>query len=281
MYVCYDPWVQGVLRTRIAEFKLPSEELGQHLGVESRVLLELDQKVAVHQAGQVAFGPDGKLYVAIGDGSTANDPEGNAQNLGSLHGKLLRLDVDGKALAPRDNPFVNRPGARPEIWAYGLRNPWRFSFDSQGRIFAGDVGQEAREEIDLITAGANLGWNLREGQICSQTSPNCPVEGLIDPVHAYDRIAGASVTGGFEVTGRRVPELKGRYVFADFVRGRIWSMRLPTSPPPTAGAPPGDPQLQLLGEWPRLFSTFGRDAAGDVYVADVATGEVLALMPLQ
>jgi glucose/arabinose dehydrogenase len=281
LYVYYDPWIHTNLRSRIAEFKLPLQELGKHTAVETRVLLELEQSIAVHQGGQVAFGPDGKLYVGFGDGGTANDPSGNAQNLGSLKGKLLRLDVDGRSLAPDDNPFVKLgAGARPEVWAYGLRNPWRFSFDSAGHAIVGDVGQEAREEVDLVTSGDNLGWNLREGAGCSQTSPHCPVEGLIDPIFDYDRTVGTCVIGGFVATGARVPAIEGKYVFADYVRGRIWGMTLPSSAP-AAGTVPTKPKVELLGEWPRLLSTFGRDSMGNMYVADQATGEVLALMALE
>jgi hypothetical protein len=168
---------------------------------------------------------------------------------------------------------------RPEIWAYGLRNPWRFSFDTQGNAIVGDVGQEGREEVSLITKGVNLGWNQREGRGCAAVSPQCTTEGLVDPILEYDRTVGNSVTGGYLVTGTRIPELTGKYVFADFARGRIWSMRLPASAP-AAGAPAPDVGLELLGEWPRLLSTFGQDAAGDLYVADLASGELLALMPL-
>jgi glucose/arabinose dehydrogenase len=280
LYVYYDPWVHTTLLTRIAEFKLPLEDLGKKPAVETRVLVELEQKVTMHQGGQVAFGPDGKLYVGLGDGGSANDPAHNAQNLGSLNGKLLRLDIDGPNVAPSDNPFIKRAGARPEVWAYGLRNPWRFSFDGAGHPIVGDVGQEGREEIDLVSAGANFGWNMREGRMCSQTVPNCPTEGLTDPIHDYDRTVGSSVTGGYIATGNRVPALKGKYVFADFVRGRIWSMTLPAKAP-AAGAPAPAVGAELLGEWPRLFSTFGRDAAGDLYIADMASGDVLALMPLE
>jgi glucose/arabinose dehydrogenase len=280
LYAYYDPWVHTSLLSRIAEFKLPLDELGKHPAKETRVLLELEQKVAIHQGGQVAFGPDGKLYVGMGDGGTANDSFNNAQNLGSLNGKMLRLDVDGPSLIPKDNPFVSRAGARPEVWAYGLRNPWRFSFDSKGRAIVGDVGQEGREELDLVSAGLNYGWKMREGSICSQTSTGgkCPTEGLIDPVYDYGRAQGASVTAGYIATGDRVPSLKGKFIFADFVSGKIWSMNAPTSAP-AAGTPPADAGLELLGEWPRLFTTFGRDGAGDLYVADMAMGEVLALMP--
>jgi glucose/arabinose dehydrogenase len=276
LYVYYDPWVHKDLHSRIAEFKLPADELGKHPAVESRVLIEMDQSIAVHQGGQVTFGPDGKLYVGFGDGGQANDPNGNAQNLGILKGKILRLDVDGPNLAPADNPFVKRAGARPEVWAYGLRNPWRFSFDPAGRAIVGDVGQEAREELDAVTAGDNMGWKFREGRVCSQTKPDCTPEGFVEPLLDYDRTVGASITAGFIATGDRVPLIKGKYVFADFVRGRLWSMTLPTGAP-TATNPP----LELLGEWPRLFSSFGRDAAGNLYIADQASGEILALMPLK
>jgi glucose/arabinose dehydrogenase len=279
LYVYYDPWIHTTLRSRIAEFKLPADELGKHPAVETRTLVEIDQEVAVHQGGQVAFGPDGKLYVGFGDGGNANDPRGNAQNLGSLHGKLLRLDVDGPSLVPRDNPFVKRQGARPEVWAYGMRNPWRFSFDKAGHAIVGDVGQEGREEVDLVSAGDNQGWKMREGRICSQTSPHCPTAGLVDPIYDYDRTVGTCVTGGFIATGERVPLLKGRYVFADYTRGRIWAMNLPDAAP-AAGAPAPDLKPELLGEWPRLLVSFARDAAGDLYIADQATGEILALMPL-
>lgn len=279
LYVYYDPWMHKDLKSRIAEFELPADELGKHPAAETRVLIEMDQSIAVHQGGQVTFGPDGKLYVGFGDGGQANDPSNHAQDLGVLKGKLLRLDVDGPSLAPADNPFVKRAGARPEVWAYGLRNPWRFSFDPAGRAIVGDVGQEAREELDVVSAGDNMGWKLREGRTCSQTAPSCSTQGFVEPLLDYDRTVGASITGGFIATGDRVPLIKGKYVFADFVRGRIWAVTLPAG---GAGANGGaGPPLELLGEWPRLFSTFGRDAAGDLYVADQAAGEILALMPVK
>jgi glucose/arabinose dehydrogenase len=281
IYVYYDPWTHDILRSRIAEFKLPFETLGKQPAVETRTLLELDQDGSLHQGGQVAFGPDGKLYIGIGDSSPpAGDTHGWAQKLDSLHGKLLRLDVDAPNIVPQDNPFVGRTGARPEVWAYGLRNPWRFSFDSTGQAIVGDIGHETREELDLVKAGANMGWNHREGRICHPPATQCPSEGLTDPVFDYDRTVGSCIIAGYVVTGKRLPELTGKYVFADFVRGRIWSMRLPATAP-AAGAPPPDVHLELLGEWPRLFSAFAQDAAGDLYVVDIATGEMLALMPLK
>jgi glucose/arabinose dehydrogenase len=278
-YVYYDPQVHDTLISRIAEFSLPFAELGQRKATETRVLLEFDQKFVMHQGGQVAFGPDGKLYVGIGDGSQADDPDGNAQNLGSLHGKLLRLDVDGPSIVPSDNPFVGKAGARGEVWAYGLRNPWKFSFDTAGHAFVGDVGQEDREELSMVAPGANLGWNFRQGRICSPHSKNCAATGVTEPIHDYDRTVGSCIVAGYQVSGSRVPHITGKYVFADFVRGRIWSAVLPTEPP-APGAQTPDLAPELLGEWPRLLSAFARDAAGDLYVADVAAGEVLALMPL-
>lgn len=278
IYAYYAPWVHDTLVSRIAEFSLPFAELGKSVGSEKRVLLEFPQQFVMHQGGQVAFGPDERLYVGIGDGSTANDPAGRSQDLGSIHGKLLRLDVDGPSLIPADNPFTQRAGARGEIWAYGLRNPWRFSFDAKGRAIVGDVGQEGREEVDMVTSGANLGWNPRQGRLCSNPEKPCPLDGFTEPVHDYDRSVGSCVVGGYQATGTRVPALTGKYVFADFVRGRIWAMPLPEeSPKVGVESPPVEPEL--LGEWPKLFSTFARDSAGDIYVADVVTGEILALVP--
>jgi glucose/arabinose dehydrogenase len=216
----------------------------------------------------------------MGDSSPpSGDTHGWAQDLTSLHGKLLRLDVDGPTVVPRDNPFVGKAGARPEIWAYGLRNPWRFTFDGQGRAIVGDVGHETREELDLVTAGANMGWNHREGRICHPPATTCRSEGLVDPVYDYDRTVGSCIVAGFIVKGKRIPALTGKYVLADFVRGRIWSMNVPTAIPVT-GAAPADVGLELLGEWPRLLASFAEDAAGDLYITDIATGEILALMPL-
>ncbi|MCA9641968.1 MAG: PQQ-dependent sugar dehydrogenase, partial [Myxococcales bacterium] len=241
----------------------------------TRVLLDFEQPYENHDGGQLAFGPDGYLYVATGDGGFKNDPHGNGQSLKTLLGKLLRIDVDhkdeGKEYAvPKDNPFLSQSDARPEIWAYGLRNPWRFSFDPQGRALVADVGQNTWEEVDYVRAGDNLGWNTREGRHCFASDDDCTTAGLVDPITEYNHELGKSITGGFVYHGQKLPELAGHYVFGDFVDGRVWSVALPKE------LDPGEPMLPLqsLGQWPYLISTFGQDAKGEIYLADYSRGDI-------
>ena len=195
----------------------------------AQTVLEIPQPFANHNGGQMAFGPDEYLYIGLGDGGSARDPQGNGQNLGTLLGSILRIDVAGSGATyrvPPDNPFVGRQGARGEIWAYGLRNPWRFSFDTAtGNLWAGDVGQNAREEIDLITKGGNYGWNIMEGSQCLGGG-NCDRSGLILPVIDYPTSGGnCAVTGGFVYHGSAIPALRGAYVYGDYCSGRIWALR--------------------------------------------------------
>jgi glucose/arabinose dehydrogenase len=182
------------MRTRISEWKLSVDALGKAPATAERVVLEVKQPYQNHNGGQLAFGKDGFLYVALGDGGYRHDPHGNSQNLGVLLGKVLRLDVTARTKGgygiPPDNPFVATKGARPEIWAYGLRNPWRFSFDPYGRLVAGDVGQDTWEEIDVIRAGENLGWNVREARHCFEPKESCRTDGLVEPVFEYGRELG-------------------------------------------------------------------------------------------
>jgi glucose/arabinose dehydrogenase len=192
------------------------------------VRLEVDQPFSNHNGGQIVFGPDGYLYVALGDGGSARDPQGNGQNLGALLGKILRIDVSGESgySVPPDNPFAGQGDARGEIWAYGLRNPWRFSFDSAtGDLWAGDVGQNTREEVDVITRGGNYGWSIMEGFGCLDGGQNCNRDGLLLPVIDYGRDGGCSITGGFVYRGAAIPELYGAYVYADYCSGIIWALR--------------------------------------------------------
>jgi glucose/arabinose dehydrogenase len=243
------------------------------------VLLEVEQPYQNHNAGQLVFGPDGMLYVGLGDGGFRDDPKGNGQNPGVLLGKMLRIDVNGsddKApyRVPPDNPFIGKPGFRPEIWAWGLRNPWRYSFDPQGRLIVADVGQDRWEEIDIVQAGDNLGWQVREGFVCARKDPqNCEPTGMTDPFFVYGRQDGASITGGYVYSGSRVPALRGLYVFGDFVSGRLFALALPAERTTRIAEP------IALGHWPLLPSTFGRDANGELYVATFANGDIYRFAP--
>lgn len=235
------------------------------------VLLTQEQPFSNHNGGQIVFGPDGYLYVGLGDGGSGGDPQGNGQSLGTFLGKLLRLDVSGDAgyAVPPSNPFVDRDGARDEIWAYGLRNPWRFSFDREtGDLYIADVGQDAYEEVNFVAAGTgaglNYGWKIMEGLHCYEAS-DCDQAGLTLPVIEYPHGPqwGTSITGGYVYRGSDVPALQGSYVFADFVSGRVWS----------AGAEGGWAPKPLF-ETGFNVSTFGEDAAGELYVAAYDSGMI-------
>jgi glucose/arabinose dehydrogenase len=226
-----------------------------------QVLLDLPKPFGNHNGATLAFGPDGFLYVSIGDGGSAGDPYDNAQNLSTLLGKILRLDVDRSEAGlpyaiPADNPFVGRAGARPEIWAWGLRNVWRMSFDRDtGALWAGDVGQDRWEEIDRIERGANYGWDIREG--AHSFEPATPAAPLVDPVWEYSHDEGASITGGYVYRGTRLAALHGTYVYADFVVGTVWGLRTP------AGAPVTN---EVLVRQPRNIASFGEAADGELYL---------------
>ncbi len=273
-YLNDNPRDGGALRTRISEWTLPREQLGSGPPALRRVLLEIEQPFQNHDGGQVAFGPDGYLYIGMGDGGSRADPHDNGQDMSSLLGKMLRIDVDsepGYGLPP-DNPFLGQPNVRPEIWAAGLRNPWRFSFDPRGRLIAADVGQDRFEEVDWIAKGDNLGWRLREGTHCFLPAVGCPTEGLIEPIFEYGREQGQSITGGHVYGGDRLPWLRDRYVFGDHVSGRLWALELP--------ARRGEPgRAELLGRFPIQFSAFARDTKGELYALDFARGSILRLDP--
>ena len=218
-------------RTVVSRFALDPTEPSRADPSSEVVFLEFNQPFGNHNGGQIAFGPDGYLYIATGDGGSAGDPLRNGQNPNTLLGAILRIDVDREAggrryAIPPDNPFAGRAGThREEIYAYGLRNPWRFSFDPEtGTLWAGDVGQNAFEEIDIIVRGGNYGWNVREATHCYEPRTNCPDDGLVPPVVEYGRNKGISVTGGYVYRGSRIPEYFGRYFYADYGSGRIWSL---------------------------------------------------------
>lgn len=194
------------------------------------VLLEIPQPFSNHNGGQLTFGPDGYLYIASGDGGSGGDPQGNAQNRSNLLGAILRIDVDNPVGnlnygIPEDNPYVGSTSFRQEIFAFGLRNPWRMSFDTQtGLLWAGDVGQNEIEEIDIIENGQNYGWNILEGTRCFDAD-ECNTENLTLPVFEYDQLAGdKSITGGYVYRGSKVTSLAGKYVYGDFISGRIWAL---------------------------------------------------------
>ncbi|WP_212006317.1 sorbosone dehydrogenase family protein [Chitinophaga sp. HK235] len=208
-------------KSQLVEFTASATNPNMADPASKRVLMEIDQPESNHNGGQLAFGPDGYLYIGLGDGGGGGDKHGtigNAQNLGTVLGKILRIDVNATPYkVPADNPFVKNEGAKPEIWAYGLRNPWRFSFDrSTGRIFAGDVGQNKYEEVDIITKGGNYGWRIMEGYHDFNVPADADKNKLVAPIHEYDHDLGISITGGYVYRGNAIPSLKGLYVFGDY-----------------------------------------------------------------
>lgn len=257
--------VAGPERTQITSWTVPpGDDLARAVPTLEHVVLELEQPYQNHNAGQLAFGPDGMLYVGVGDGGFVGDPHGHGQNTATLLGAMLRLDVAKAPYeVPPDNPFVGRDGFRPEIWAYGLRNPWRYTFSPDGELVVADVGQDLWEEVTVVGRGENHGWKTREGAHCFPPDATCSRGAMTDPIWEYPRQEGASITGGYFYAGKRVPALVGAYVFADFVSGRIWALDI------AAGGPP-----RTLGKWPLLPSTFGRDAGGELYVANYGAGVV-------
>ncbi|MFQ5535978.1 MAG: PQQ-dependent sugar dehydrogenase [Gemmatimonadota bacterium] len=240
--------------------------------------LRVEQPFANHNGGHITFGPDAMLYVGLGDGGGAGDPRGHAQNRSTLLGSILRVDVTQSAAPPYEippgNPFVDDPAARGEIWLYGLRNPWRFSFDfADGLLFIGDVGQDTWEEIDVLDTGeggGNLGWNIMEGPECFGGAA-CGGDDLVLPVAVYTHEDGCSVTGGYVYRGNRIPALHGRYLYGDYCAGWIRTFRM------GAGGTAVDP-VELPLPKPGSITSFGEDAQGEVYVV-VQEGTVYAIVP--
>lgn len=256
---------RGGLHTVVSEFRA-SHNPDVADSKSEKVILTVDQPFSNHNGGQITFGPDGYLYIGMGDGGGANDPYGHGQNLSTLLGAILRIDVDkreGKReyRVPDDNPFNTYPNARPEIWAYGLRNPWRFSFDPlTGVLYAGDVGQYDREEIDIIEPGKNYGWNIMEGTICTPgVNPKCNKTALAPPLIDYGRNEGITVIGGFVYRGQDIPALCGAYIYADWGSGKIWALRHQ-----------GHKVIEqrMLLDTGLSISSFGIDERYEVYVVD-------------
>ena len=274
-YVNYTRNHSGQLQTVIAEFTASPSNANFSDPNSENILLTVDQPASNHKGGGLAFGKDGFLYIGLGDGGGEGDPNCNGQNINTLLGKILRIDVDSTHTSglnyaiPPDNPFLGQ-NARAEIWLYGLRNPFRFSFDSaNGNLWIGDVGQDSFEEVDMLTpsqGGANMGWNIREGahaftSSCTQTGST-----LTDPIFDYDHSQGdVTVIGGFVYHGTKMPALAGEYVFGDFSSGRVWSL---------SGSGTSLTRANLLTVGQGDLAAFGEDQAGELYVVRYSSGTI-------
>jgi glucose/arabinose dehydrogenase len=275
-YVYYTRRVSGQLQSVLAEYTSSPPNANVANISSERQLLVVNQPFDNHNGGQLVFGPDdGYLYFALGDGGSGGDPQDNGQNPDVLLGKILRIDITSTPQAgrqyaiPLDNPFASGGGA-PEVFAYGLRNPWRFSFDSAThRLFAGDVGQDNWEEVDLITSGGNYGWNRMEGNHCYPPAVTiCNMAGLVPPITEYDHSSsgGSAVIGGFVYRGAAIPALVGTYVFGDLSSGNVWGLKEDAS---------AAWHRTVLLTHNRTVSSFGRDLAGELYLVDYGNGAVL------
>jgi glucose/arabinose dehydrogenase len=277
-------------QTIVARYRVSPGDPNAADAFSAAILLTIDQPAANHNGGQLQFGPDGDLYIGMGDGGSANDPQCHAQSSDSLLGKMLRIDVDQNEFQapyygiPADNPFVRTTGP-PEAWAYGMRNPWRFSFDrSTGDLYIGDVGQDAREEIDYqplaAGGGQNYGWKIMEGSLCgTQGSSGCTVPpppcgdpAYTLPILEYSHDGGAcAVTGGYVYRGRQIPDLQGAYVYGDYCTGNIWA----------ASEQSGTWSPVVLPITAPTLTTFGEDADGELYVGTQgALYQIVSAAPL-
>ena len=276
IYVNYTRSPDGA--TVVARYRVSVGDANVADPASEEVILTVPQPFANHNGGQLAFGPDGYLYIGMGDGGSGGDPFQVAQNPDNVLGKLLRIDVESGAVPygiPPTNPFLGVAGYRPEIWALGLRNPWRFSFDrGTGDLYVGDVGQGSFEEIDFQAAGdpggRNYGWNIMEGDSCYPPgNVGCNRTGLALPVFVYDHSLGCSVTGGHVYRGPAFPSLQGVYLFGDLCSTRIWGIRKNGAAWDNA----------LLADGTALtITTFGEDESGNVYVVNYANGELLMIV---
>ena len=259
-------------RTVISKFKASGTNPSKADPQSEEILLEIEQPYSNHNGGQISFGSDGFLYISLGDGGSGGDPQNHGQNLKSLLGKILRIDVDKKIsnknyAIPDDNPFKgNSYGHKEEIFAWGLRNVWRFSFDQDGIMWGADVGQNKWEEINIIEKGKNYGWRIMEANHCFNPENNCDTTGLVLPIWEYEHneMGGYSITGGFVYRGKSAPGLTGKYIYADYVVGKIWTLEYKN----------GKVNNRLLIDTDLLISTFGVDENNELYFADHNKGKL-------
>jgi glucose/arabinose dehydrogenase len=275
-YVNYVRNAGGQFQSVIAEYLASPTNANQSDPATERILLTVDQvgNFDNHKAGQLAFGPDGFLYFGLGDGGSGGDPFGHGQSTATLLGKMMRIDVNSTSpglqyAIPPDNPFA-AGGGLPEIYAIGFRNPWRFSFDrTTGRLFMADVGQDKFEEIDIVQKGGNYGWNTMEGVHCFNPPSGCNMAGLTLPIVEISHPEAIAVIGGFIYHGTAIAGMQGMYIFGD-LSGKIWSL---------TENPANQFTRALLASPGFNISSFGQDAAGELYVVDIAGGRVLKIVP--
>ena len=272
VYLYYTETGPGPLTPLVSRLTRYSMNVNGILDTGSGInVLTVDQPETNHNGGDIKFGPDGYLYIALGDGGGSGDPNGNGQDTTTLPGSILRIDVDGGSpyAIPAGNVFSSSSTDMPEIYAWGLRNPWRFSFDQvTDEIWAGDVGQGAWEEIDLVVSGGNYGWNIEEATHCYSPSTGCDDTGLIDPVFEYGRTEGRSVTGGYVYRGSMMPAFYGHYIFADWGSGRFWGFDTASISPDAA----------LLADTDFRPVSFAEDQDSELYVLDYSGGGIYRLV---
>lgn len=258
----------------VARYKVSATDPDTADPASAKILLTVNHARGNHNGGMLVFGPDGYLYIGMGDGGGAGDPDLNGQNPKTLLGKLLRIDVNkGDPYAiPSDNPFADGVNGAKEVWAYGLRNPWRFSFDQlNGDLYIGDVGQDNYEEVDYLPAGSkggtNFGWNVIEGNHCYNAS-SCNTGGFTPPVLEYEHTFGCSITGGYVYHGGAFPNFQGYYFFSDYCTGRLWVTQKPAS---------GDWTMATASSTGKAVSGFGQDEIGELYLLDYNSGDVFQI----
>lgn len=272
VYVHYTRRVGGQIKSIVSLFPFPKNG-GNVDKTREEIIISYDQPFANHNAGSINFGKDGYLYITTGDGGSAGDPQNNSQNLQNLLGKILRIDVDRqvgnqKYVIPQDNPFTSSRSARHEIYAYGLRNPWKMTMDREtGLFWMGDVGQDSKEEINILESGANYGWRITEGFDCYNPASNCDKTGLTDPVFDYGTVDGRSITGGYVYRGEKYKSIiEGQYIYGDYVSGSVWALDYNGS----GNSISNEKLFNLVGS----ISSFGETDKGELLLLNYQTGRI-------